>query len=106
MRAGQPHQPDLRGNRLISVGYSEPAGALLREVAQPQGEAALFEQAGEALPEALRTHPGQADVLPEASRVDPKASRADFEALRFDPKAAGAGPEDEETPGPRAMPGA
>ncbi len=62
----------FEGGRLISVGYSEPAGALLRASgAQPQGEAALFDKADEVLPEALR-----------------------------------AGQEDEETPGPRSVPGA
>ncbi|MBP2707315.1 histidine phosphatase family protein [Microbispora sp. RL4-1S] len=36
----------FEGGRLISVGYSEPAGMLLRETsAQPQGDAALFERA-------------------------------------------------------------
>ncbi|GGO13947.1 phosphoglycerate mutase [Microbispora rosea subsp. aerata] len=60
----------FEGNRLISIGYSEPAGALLRAGAEPQGEAALFDKVDEALPEALR-----------------------------------ADPEDEETPGPRSVPG-
>ncbi|GLW23666.1 histidine phosphatase family protein [Microbispora triticiradicis] len=90
----------FEGNRLISVGYSEPAGALLREVAQPQGEAALFEQADAALPEALRAHPE------EAGATLPGAVRLDTEAMRVDPEQTATGPEDEETPGPRAMPGA
>ncbi|MEU6424726.1 histidine phosphatase family protein [Microbispora sp. NPDC046973] len=60
----------FEGDRLISVGYSEPAGALLRAGTPPQGEAALFDKADEVLPEALQ-----------------------------------AGPEDEETPGSRSVPG-
>lgn len=43
----------FEGDRLISVGYSEPAGALLRTVTQPQGEAPLFDQARHALPGAI-----------------------------------------------------
>ncbi|MEU6407967.1 histidine phosphatase family protein [Microbispora sp. NPDC046933] len=60
----------FEGDRLISVGYSEPAGELLKAGAPPQGEAALFDKADEALPDALR-----------------------------------AGPEGEETPGTRSVPG-
>jgi broad specificity phosphatase PhoE len=58
----------FEGDRLISVGYSEPAGALLRRaVPEPQGEAALFEKAGPLIPDVVG---GEPDALPGGSEDD------------------------------------